>query len=456
MAIIRSNSFARQFRRLARDERLAFLARLWAARGYDTTVEDGVVMAVDDADRRVRITVVGRWPAVDLGSLIGESASEGMTPDVVVGTHDTPRARAYARERNATFVPPSALREHLLYGIDRAVAEDLARDVLGTSLAAVSQTPPERSGFDCLLPFDRLLRDGSSTPFTLGTLTLGVFALGVLALGAFLVIAFVGVGLLLDDPRSDPPLAGETTVADDRAASDPSVDAGPLPGATDDGASSDSSIEDPADADAGELVDAHFAELRGQSRVVSATYEGPQNTFFVNSTRYELSIRMHSETNYVRSIHRVHPDGDDGTVDVTIEEYYHEDTRYQRYYRENDSSVIHDETDVLQTGSPNPYSELPRMIMLGALSGEQTDVSTIYRPHGQFYRVTVTGDESEFVRWPFRMETGEFRTTAYFTSDGRLVGLSMSYVDRQAGERASVTLTYTEVGAVDEIEPPSW
>lgn len=106
--------FIDRYRSLAVDERRAFMTDLRAARGWETTAEEAIVMATREGiTRRIAVDQPGRDVAVD----------------VVVAADD--RLRSLAANRDADVLEPETLRDELFYGIDRETGMELFRTHFG-------------------------------------------------------------------------------------------------------------------------------------------------------------------------------------------------------------------------------------------------------------------------------------------------------------------------------------
>lgn len=130
----------RAFRALSPPERRELLARLWAERGHETRVaEEDVIAAGDGEPRRIRVVDAGGWlggPAVD--DIEGADAVVATAPDATL--------EAAAAEAGVDYLDERALRDLLLYGIDRDRGAALCRELLGVEPlvdpAAEGSLPP--------------------------------------------------------------------------------------------------------------------------------------------------------------------------------------------------------------------------------------------------------------------------------------------------------------------------
>lgn len=121
-------TFARRFRRLDRDARVAFVAALYAAQGDAVAVDrDGPVVVVDRPAGPLRVAVGPPPPA-----------GEGVDAVVVAGT----RERRRVAPTDARVLGSAALYDRLCYGVDRAAAARLCRAHLGVRFDAPDTRGP--------------------------------------------------------------------------------------------------------------------------------------------------------------------------------------------------------------------------------------------------------------------------------------------------------------------------
>jgi hypothetical protein len=113
----------------------AFVADLWAARGFETTVDDSVVVATR------RGTTVVLFPAS--GSRLRRPASPSRPVDVVVAPAGGDRAAALAADHDARLLTAADLGEMLRYAVDPTTAETLCERHLGAPPSALR--PPFRT-----------------------------------------------------------------------------------------------------------------------------------------------------------------------------------------------------------------------------------------------------------------------------------------------------------------------
>jgi hypothetical protein len=169
----------------------AFVADLWAARGFETRIEDDVVVARrrDDA-----VTIV---PAC--GGRIRGPAAPSRDVDVVVAPRGGDAAAAIAADHDARLLVAADLRGMLRYAVDPADAEALCERHLGAAPSALRPSALTRTR-------RHLARVGEiESPVGLPTVA-AILALVVLASGG---IAAFGTGGPPGDMASTPDAAGD-------------------------------------------------------------------------------------------------------------------------------------------------------------------------------------------------------------------------------------------------------
>lgn len=412
MAVVSTAAFARRFRRCSPCERRVLLAAIWSARGYDTRIEDGVVLADGQT-----IDVIGRWPW----------GRTDTTADVLVGTHDTPLARRYARGHDATFVSPAALRDVLLYGIDRQAAERIAQTHLGCPVTgATTGTGTGTSGPDST-PIGREYR--------LTAVLVGI----VLAVA---VIALAGVG-------SPTGVIGSTTAG---TVDDTDFGTGAIPVHADTGTDPPAGLSATGVENASALATTHHDLIVESQRTSTVRYTGPANTsLFSNATRYESTLQAHSSYMYRYSVRQTVREGKNQTRMEYVE--YSDGARIYSQFRVDGGEPEIAGGDWMSGTNHRPDREQDAITTLyaGALSAPGTGVTTIERQHDVVYEVRVAGDPETFPD-----ETTDFRAVAYVTSDGQLLALAIRYVHPETGDPVAVDVTYHDVGELGHLDPPAW
>lgn len=164
MPVVDPAAFERRLRSLDAAALAAFVADLWAARGYETTVDGTTVLARDPArDRREVIQC--------LGGRFGRRAIGGDA-DVVVST----RPIRVDGPDDARVVRPDELRSMLLYAIDRETAGRLSVTHFGRPLTVDERGSRLREHLAALPRRARLA--GVALVVVAGVLALAVWGLG--------------------------------------------------------------------------------------------------------------------------------------------------------------------------------------------------------------------------------------------------------------------------------------
>lgn len=129
MPAVPLGAFARKLQSLDTAELAAFVADLWAARGFRTRVEGPTVLAERDRGRETRRIWCGNpGPAAD-----------SERPDIVIDAAGDGTDTATAQ-----VIGPEELRDMLLYAVDRETADRLFRNHFGRSLDAAPASTPLR------------------------------------------------------------------------------------------------------------------------------------------------------------------------------------------------------------------------------------------------------------------------------------------------------------------------
>lgn len=311
MPPVSEETFASEFRGLSASDRLEFVAGLWAARGWETTVESGVVVAErDDERRRIHVVDPGRFGTPDVPSA-----------GVLVSARDRDGVREAAEAAGVEYVPPTELHDLLLYGIDREVAESLYREWFDRSL--VRSTPEESD--------DRRLVESvaAALPPIVKRRRVVVAVLLIALVGAAVAGPVLsGVGSPDQSPVtvSDVTPDEETPGAIGASTPEPTEPPGLLPGVTASGI-----------VEVSTLAEAHVAGVRNRSRVRSVTVVGPPNTSIMSgTTRRTLTTWIDNVSHYRHQAESQFPgeSGWDGAAGV----YADGEVAYQRIVVGNDSA----------------------------------------------------------------------------------------------------------------------
>lgn len=238
-------AFVRALRGLSCREFEAFVADLWAARGFETAVEDGVVVAVQSGERR-RLGV--HHGAGWLARFAPGPSHEAVDAVVTSGAGDS------QTPGDVTTIDAGALREMALYAIDRAECERLFRRHLGRPVAAAADDEP-------------------AVPLT------GSGAVAVVAVALLLVAGVGGFG---------PPTAPQSSTANVTPVSTDSV---PSPADVTTGEPTAPSVRVSGFESADRLASAHAQAVDGQSRRWSLTFRAYRNGHLVKQKRQTVWLR---------------------------------------------------------------------------------------------------------------------------------------------------------------------
>ncbi len=316
MPPVPAETFASELRSLPASDRTAFVAAIWRARGWETAVEDGVVDAERDGERRrIRVVDPGRFGTPEL---------EGV--DTLVAARDRDAVAAAAAEAGVAYVPPGELHDLLLYGIDREAAAELYAEWFDRPLErSVAADAAESTAAGLLEPV-RAARPAIGENRRVVVALLLVVLVGAVAAGPPLT----GDG----GPTPSPITAADVTAEDaDGGAIDPeSPTPTAMPGLGP--GISRAGVVDPV-----ALADAHVDGVRNRSRVVSWSLTSPADATTGADTFRNATVRIANTTHYEQE--RLIVQGNDseritddiyaGGTDVFRRIAFPDRTRYERY-----------------------------------------------------------------------------------------------------------------------------
>lgn len=436
MPPVSRESFALLFRDLGPAERTAFVADLWAERGWEPHV-DGVVVAERDGTReRIRVVDPGRFGTPTLDDV-----------DVLVSARNRSAVGEAAEAANVTYLPPDAVRERLLYGMDRDVAAALFEATFDQPLGDVDPPQPlqERAretvtavGGAVSQPFGRSPRFGA------------------------LVLVLLVVGLAVAGPALTPepsPTTTSTTTFESGATD--------VPPATVTATTTDAADGRPAGlgeqsiTELSALIRGHVDAVVGTSRTLHVYARGPPNATFMRgrmvsnyTVRIESAQQYRFEGRYVLPPTRFDPTNESG-VDLVNESIYAGGEReYRREVVENDTNYW--EYAVNTTGNASTYTFDIQVSLRAYLQGEQSTVECAgTRTFGECiaYRVVVTGAPS------FLPNAESYRAVAVVQDNGAVSSLAVRYTlpDTDGdGERERVFYSVSYEFSSVEISPPDW
>lgn len=398
-------------RRLDTPALTAFVADLWAARGFDTEL-DGAVL---------RATQHGETQVVAVGAAAVRSAEGGV--DVVVdpagGTHEGSRG-----------IDAAGLTEQLWYAVDRSVARRLCEQHLGDPPATLS--PPRRYQLQWMLS-----RGRSPT---------GV-AVAIVVLAGVAIVAATGMGMVqTGGTDSGTPTPSDTASTPARPASvqsgnwDTSAINQPLPpGVSPDGISNLTA-----------LSTAHSATLEGRSYTLWRDLSGSEIR-----DREVVGVRRDIDTTVEGDQYRINTDEIAAGNRTQLGVLYH-DGQNSYVAPTNESGV-----EVRQLGPleqrefyTQPPARLTESLVETRLSTPTTElVGTTERDGQELYRLTGRGQPD----WPALGSVEGYNVTALVTLEGFVREVTVSYTVRSGTRLVDVRrhLQYDRVGETT-VTPPVW
>lgn len=428
MAPVPAEAFASEFRALPASDRVGFVAALWAERGWETTVDDEVVVAERDGDRRrIRVADPGRFGTPNLPDA-----------DTLVAARDRDAVRAAAADAGVRYVPPETLRELLLYGIERDAAEAVYEEWFGRPLQrTVADSSADGGALDAVQ---------ARFPAVIGQRRVIVGLLIVALVGAAVAGPTVpGVGV----PDREPITVDEVSPAEESrgaiSTTTPTATAPPelLPGVTRAG------IGNPA-----ALVTAHKAGVRNRSRVRSVTITGPPNASATSgAVRQTLRTRIVNASHYR---HRAVSQFDEDTQSEPMARlgvYADGEAVYQRFVLRNETR--YSRFPVSQRPG-TLYDDLTSYIYRYLLSDDATVRCAVENASGcETYRIAVDG-ESPTVLWG---DVADYEAVANVSARGVITSIRASYTlpDRDDdGEREPVRFALNYRFESVDLSPPAW
>lgn len=425
MPPVPTDAFAREFRSLAAD-RVAFVAALWEARGWQTTVDDGSVVAERAGERR-RIGVVdpGRFGTPELSGL-----------DTLVVARDRDAVRSAAAEAGVAYVPPADLRELLLYGLERETAAKLYEQYVGKPLERAVPEEGEKSG---------------GTGFSLPAIP--SVEPGRRVIAAIVLVALVGVvvaGPTLPGTGSEPAPITVTDTTPDEGTVDavgvespsPTEAPGIAPGLSLDGVES-----------AQTLADAHIDGVRNRSRVRSTRLAGPPNASGMGGTsQRNTTTLIVNDSRFYRHEHAVGGVGGPGGS-AELETYADGGPVYQRLAVENDTRYSRYGADEL---SATDFDEIRGSLYRYFVGVENTVVSCAIQFDSDCptYRLAVDEPPNALGE-----EVAEYEAFMIVSDRGVITTIRASYTLPDAdddGEREPVSFALDYRFEEVTVEDPDW
>lgn len=444
----RGTALPSPIRRASRQVFTDFVADLWAARGWETSVS-GPLVAASRGARRRRILVcrrrLERRPDVD------------VDVDVVVSPTGADWVRRVAAARDATYLSPDDLRSLLVYGVDPAVADGLLGvhfDVGLDDLPPRSSRPapgapaddaPERrvSSFPvavvALLVVSALLlgvsglNPGLSVFGDLGESTVG--ALGSGGGGGGTAVSVVDAG---DDAAAD---AGDGTSAGTEERVDHASDVG-----VDDtfppGLGADRVVDRRA------LAAAHAESLDGEQYILRLVLDDGRDP--ITGERWLAkweTTHVANATNYKSSLTGLRMADNGSRAGSTVIRTAYADGRH-RYVRTNERESF--ARTPVGDGEVGYYERQAADYLAFYLGTTETHVSVV-EWREQPFRVVANGSH------PGLPDATNYTAEAYVSPSGFVSTLVVTYDVRLRGEVESVrfSLHYSNL-YLDTVSKPTW
>jgi len=401
-------------RRLDRAALLAFVADVWAARGRETAVEDGVVIARDPATGARRRVGVAFGP--------GEA---GDADAVVAPNPDRIRAGAGGDVR---VIGPAEIRNLLRYALDRETAERLAGRHLDLSLSAPDPEP----------------KPSVRTPRLLAALVAAATALALIAGGATVW------------SPGDPVTTATPATFDGGTPTPYPSGVGAYPVGVDrDGVENLTAF-----------VERHRSLVAGQSYALSVSFDGARNADGTRVLDGRVAVRVRNG-----SVYRYRYTG------VRFGDGMESGTGIDRAgYADGTALYVRDGDEYRRRPLPNdgeasPFADRVAELLWLYLSTEETSVRGVRHDSEIRYRIAAKGSPARLgddgrsapasdgplggddLEPPFD-RVRNYTAVAYVTPDGLVTDLRVSY-ERPDGTAVSFALSYASVGAAT-VEPPPW
>lgn len=426
-------AFARLFRALPPERRVAFVAELWAARGWDVEVGVNDITATrDGTEQRIRVVAPSRVLTPNI-----ESA------DVVVSTRDSPALERAVDATGADYVPPAELRERLLYGVDRTEAAALFEEAVGHPLDSAEEhlTPP----------LTRRVRTGAASTYQRAT-GLARSRLSVVVVLLLLVAAaVVGVPPFAPAGETTQPAATQTaTVAEPgtmRETTEPAA-----PAATERSYGLPPGVNYGGLADLPQLLSAHREGVKRRPLTLRVRASGPPNATLLNGrTRWNYTARVERRWEYRFDANYSYPDSA-ATDSMRVAVYANGGQNYRRVT--NGSRVTYQRYPTEAAGYASKYADEVVRYLETFLRGNQS-TAECFGEWTQTCRVTVTGTPSTLPE-----AVSGYRATATVETSGVVSSLRVNYAlpDTDGdGERERVRFAF-DYTALDEttVSEPAW
>ncbi len=448
MSLPSEEAFTRLFRSLDEAERTAFVADLWAARGWETSIEGGAVVATRDGmERHLRVVDPGRVgvPALD-------------DADTLAPARDRDAVRRAAERAGVRYVPPAVLYEQLRYAVDRETATTLFESTFEQPFDTPGPhvRPPVSERFrQFVAETPRTARNGFGEPR--------------LALSVLLVVVLVGVvvaGPVLTPNEGDVPQVAENATAGTAGAGALGESSGPSDSATE-ATNSDGlppGVGRSGITDLSRLLAAHEQRVIGRQRTLHVAATGPPNSSFMDSrTAWNYTVRVQRSYHYSFDMNYTYPSGGlsrnrSGADSVRIGVFANGGVNYRQRVDATGTSYLRYPTEAAG-GAWTFTTEVTRYLQY-FLSEEQSMISCTESGNGgagiktHSCRIVVTGA-------PATIPNAEsYRATAVVNRNGVVTSLAVSYTlpdsdGDGAREPVQFTLSYESLDTTT-IAEPAW
>lgn len=432
MPIVTPEAFADAFAALPIERRAQLLARIWEERGGEVRRIDP-----DGSDRhgeRIRVETDGRTRVVAFGSASG---SIDRSVDTIVVPAASKEFEATANDASVELLTAEDVRNLLLYGIDRHVAEQLYREYFDRSI---------------YYPIDELEPD---PPIRERVPTVGI----AIAIGVVMLVVALAIGGPIDIGGDDPDGPTFETPEDPAFAdTDGEETADASPGIA-------AELQHPAVGPDGEfdldgVVSSHPQALNDASFVMTFAYDGPENgTSYEPAAEFEFVLRVENATGY-RSEQRIYVPGRLGPDETWTGFYADGEREYRMHYdgqrQGYDSRPLDRAQAIDEFTSRAALLSYSNYSVERFLQAENVTVSAIdadadgeTAADGSI-RVTATGTPTAI-----EANVSEYLAIAEVAPSGVVTNLTVEYRDLDRNETVWVNQTVTGIDSTT-VDPPEW
>lgn len=393
-----------------------FVADLWAARGWQTTVDAEVVVATRDTSRSQRILV--RHSA--------EPAEPAPNSDIDCLVADTSNPARLERAPPGVRVFGAAdLRDMLWYGMDREAADELVRRFFGRPL-----TRQQTSG----LSLRELIRSPATTPASASK------ALAVLVLVFLLASTLAGgpAGLAVHSGGTS---SGSPTASDVERGATPTFR--PLAPGTVNAAVLPPGIGPAGITDTRAVTGATAAALANRSYRWELTSRTTVDGVETGASRQVVTVNR--PIVYAVTIHRPYGSGSGEIVEGA---YADGRTHIERFVKDGGTTYCARPVPTSGSAADSYAARIEERLawLLTARTSELTGTTT--RNDTMIYRVQLSSD-----RWS---DIEEQNTTVYIDADGVVRELRMTYTSSRSAIRKTVVVEHRLEFGVAAVPSPPW